>query len=61
MTFENKLDAADYSVLYKGLKARATNFMMHMAVTLAWANLIARRTALDGPSQHKEWVVTTYE
>jgi len=49
-----------YEVYYTKLKMRATNFMMHMAVTLAWADLIYRRTALDGPSQHKEWVVTTY-
>lgn len=49
-----------YEVYYKKLKARASNFMSHFAITLAWADLIARRTALDGPSEHKEWVVTTY-
>ena len=50
----------EYSVLYTNLKIRATNFMNTFAVTLAWAYLISSRTALDGPSQHKEWVVTTY-
>ncbi len=50
----------DYDVFYSKLKMRASNFMSGFSVVLAWADLIARRTALDGPSEHKEWVVTTY-
>lgn len=53
-------EAAGYEVYYEKLKIRATNFMFHWALLLAWADLIGRRTAMDGPSQHKEWVVTTY-
>jgi len=37
-----------YEVYYTKLKMRATNFMMHFAVTLAWADLIHRRTMPDG-------------
>jgi len=57
---EEEVYDEDYSVFYDRLKIRATNFMHGMSVVLAWAHLIAARTALDGPSQHKEWVVTTY-
>jgi len=55
-----RYDSEDYSVFYADLKIRASNFMHGMSIVLAWADLISRRTALDGPSQHKEWVVTTY-
>lgn len=61
MSFENKRDAEDYSVLYTELKARATNFLSSFAVTLAWARLITERTALDTPERVvREWSLADY-
>ena len=43
------VDAYDgYEIYYDKLKIRATNFMFHWALLLAWADLIHRRTGPDG-------------
>ncbi len=52
-----------YEVYYKNLKARASNFMHNFAITLAWANLIARRTQHDGeklPETMLKWSLSDY-